>query len=314
MKDSFELILDECLDRISRGESVETILSEYPEYVDRLRPLLDTAVNTTSVYSFTSSAETKLAWKQKFNEALFAQREARRTTQPWFRRVLVRNTMIATITTVAIALLIVFVGLPALSPSSPRIIVATPNPNGNFAFYISDDVNAITDFESVDIAISKVGMQRKDTGEWVEFEPEVPSVDLVKLPGEVTQEIWRGDVPKGEYKQVFIYVDNVTGILDATDQEHEIKLPSNKLHMTILFTVSNDAVTGFTYDLTVFATGNEQNVMYMLKPVAEESRVTHSPKPVDNSSENQSTGDDSSGKPEETILPPNVTHPTKKPK
>ena len=311
MSESFELILDRCLDRLQQGEAINAILAEYPEYAGRLKPLLETAVKASSAYSLKSSAETKLAWKQKFNEALVAQREARRITQPWFRRRVVRNTIIATFTTVAVALLVVFVGLPALSPSSPQIIVATPNPDGNFAFLISDDVNAIADFESVIIDISKVGLQQKDTGDWVEFDPQETLVDLVKLPGDVSQEVWRGNVPPSEYSQAFIYIDNVTGILKETHEETEIKLPSNKLHVSVPFSVSEDAITSFTYDITVFATGNQQNIKYILKPQAGESGATQSLK---DSSGDQSTNDDRPGKPEETTVPPTDIKPTRKPK
>jgi hypothetical protein len=320
MAESFELILDRCLDRIRGGEAVETILSEYPEYADRLRPLLDTAVNTTSAFSLTPSAETKLAWKQKFNEALVARRESRRTTQPWFRRSLFRYTAWAVTSTVVIALIITLVGIPhvvspvwpVFTPDTPTIL-GTPSPDGNFAFYISDDVNAIADFKSVVIDISKVGLQKSDTGEWVEFQPTETTVDLVKLPGDVVQEVWRGLVPVGEYKQVFIYVDNVTGTLDATGQITEIKLPSSKLHMSVPFTVSDDAVTGFTYDLTVFATSNVKNVKYILKPQIGESGTTKTPRELKEPTENQGTSDNRTRQnPPKTTKPLPSNKPTKK--
>ena len=323
MVDSFELILDRCLDRIQKGEAVETILSEYPEYADRLRPLLDMAVDTTQSYSMTPSSETKLAWKQKFNEALVTRREARRTAQPWFRRGLFRYTSIAVAATLAIVFIITTIGIPNVlspvwpifSPESP-VIVGIPNPDGNFAFLISDDVNAIASFDNVTISISNIGLQNKDTGEWVEFQPQLQSVDLVKLPGDITQEVWRGNIPSGAYSTVFIYVDNVSGVLKGNNgQITEIKLPSNKLHITIPFTVSEDTITSFTYDITVFATGKSNNVKYILKPVIRESGATQTPRIPGDSSDNHNPDDDSTKpNPQETSKPPSTSKPTRKPK
>jgi hypothetical protein len=320
MSENFELILDRCLDRLHRGEAVETILSEYPEYADRLKPLLDTAVNTASSYSLIPPTETKLAWKQKFNEALAAQRETRRRAQPWSYRGLLRYAAWAVPVTLVIILFITLVGIPhvvspvwpVFRPESP-IITGIPSVDGNFAFYISDDVNAIADFESVIIDISGIGLQKKDTGEWVEFTPTITSVDLVDLPGEVSREVWRGNIPAGEYKQVFIFVDNVTGILNANKQITEIKLPSNKLRMTIPFTVSDNAVTGFTYDLTVFATGNNKNMKYILKPQVTESGTTEmSHEPVERIT-NQGTSDNRTPpNPQETTKTQSSNKPSKK--
>ena len=53
------------------------------------------------------------------------------------------------------------------------MIVAQPNIEGNFAFLISDDVNAINDFESVNVYILKIILLRSgDTNQPIEFEPE----------------------------------------------------------------------------------------------------------------------------------------------
>ncbi len=46
MTDNLDEILDECLDRISRGESLDACLADYPEYVGQLEPLLQAMLQT----------------------------------------------------------------------------------------------------------------------------------------------------------------------------------------------------------------------------------------------------------------------------
>jgi len=183
--------------------------------------------------------------------------------------------------TVVVALAVVYAGVrPVLSPGAPVVLPISPVPavNGNFSFLVSDDVNAIADFTDVTVGIAKIGLQQAEGGKWVEITPEVQSVDLARLPGAATQEIWRGDIPAGNYQQVFVYAANVTGTLKSTGQRIDIKLPSQKLHMAIPFSVSDNTVTSFTYDMTVFRTGNGRNTKYILKPVVAESGATQVPR------------------------------------
>jgi hypothetical protein len=100
------------------------------------------------------------------------------------------------------------------------------------------------------------------------------------VQGDKTQEIWRGNIPDGVYNRVTIEVSDVTGILKETAEEVEIKLPSQKLHISQDFSVSVDDLTTFTYDLTVVAAGNDQSgIKYILKPQVDQSGASH--KPID---------------------------------
>jgi hypothetical protein len=319
MSESFDLILDRCLDRVREGESVETILIDYPEHADQLRPLLQVAVTTSRVYSVTLSTEAKLASKQRFNAALITRRESRRTALPWYRRGLVHNASWAAIAAVVVALVITFIGVPGVfapvfSPASP-VITATPSATGNFALLISDEVNAIDEFESVIVKINRIGLQMSDNGSWVEFPPEVAEVDLTTVPGDASQKIWQGDVPHGEYSRVFVYVDNISGVLKATGQPTEIKLPSHKLHLSVSFVVSDNTVTSFTYDMTVVATGNQQNVKYILKPQVGESGASQLPREPTDLPKNDGNRDNGNAteQPMTTTLP-SGERPTKRPK
>jgi len=288
MANNFDRIIDECIDRINRGESLEDCLTDYPEHVKQLEPLLRAVCQTKEAYSFVPSAGAKSAARQRFNaalEALERRREARQPILPWL---LGWSRVGVTVAAVLVIALIGYFGLrPVLFPGetmpepgpSSVVLSPEPNPTGNFVFLISDDVNAIGDFQSVNVTISKIGLQLGgESGQLVEFDPEVESVDLTLLPGDKAQQIWRGDVPEGEYTNVSIQVSDVRGILKETGQEVEIKLPSQKLHISKRFQVSADKLTTFTYDLTVVAAGSPQSgIKYILKPQVDQSGADHKP-------------------------------------
>ncbi|MEE9583433.1 MAG: DUF4382 domain-containing protein [Dehalococcoidales bacterium] len=274
MARNFDEILDECLDRIGRGESLESCLADYPGQSKKLEPLLRAMFQTRQAYSFAPSAAAKKAARQRFGAAL-ERLEQRRQQQPSiFSRLFARP--MAWVTVAAVIILVVagyFSFSPALYPTE---LVA--DPEGNFVFLISDDVNAIADFDSVSVSIAKIALILSDSGQQVEFEPEIKEVDLTLLQGDKAQEIWRGDVPAGDYAKVVIWVSDVRGVLKETGQLVEIKLPSQKLQISKPFRVTADSVTSFIYDLTVVATGNAQSgIKYILKPQVDQSGADSKP-------------------------------------
>jgi hypothetical protein len=276
MVDNINIVLDKCLDRINAGEDLDVILSEYPEYAAQLKPLLQSALQTNRLGHFTVNDTAKRTARQRFDAALVARREQQRIRQPWFSRYLLRPAALATIATVIIVALVVFVSVQtAFSPGTEyQVSDITPvaSSDGNFAFLISDEVNAISQFDNVSVTIARIGIQQSDE-KWIEIVPTDKTVDLTTVPGDAVKVIWQGDIPVDNYQQVFIYVDNVIGFLKGASEATEIKLPGQKLHMAIPFTTSETSVTSFTYDLTVFATGSSNNSKYILKPQVGESGV-----------------------------------------
>lgn len=164
--------------------------------------------------------------------------------------------------------------LPTQAPKP--LFTSTPAPSTalpyaedeNFRFLISDDVNAIHNFEHVYITISEIGFQRGgESGNWAIFPPDIAEpIDLKPLVGENALEIWSGKLAPGEYSEIFIYVSSVNGILteDLGSGEANVKLPSEKLHILKPFTISEDTTTSFVYDITVIQAG--QSDQYILKP------------------------------------------------
>ena len=146
-------------------------------------------------------------------------------------------------------------------------------PEGNFRILISDDVNAIGDFESLFITIDSVGVQKGgESGKWHEFPPATTEpLDLVPLQGENAQEIWSGNLTEGRYTKVFIYVTEINAILKSGETV-DVKLPSDKLHINTHFNIPEDSPVSFVFDLSVVAAGNEQSdIKYILKPVVSQS-------------------------------------------
>ncbi|MFC2068409.1 DUF4382 domain-containing protein [Chloroflexota bacterium] len=298
MANNLDVILDECIDRINRGESLEACFTDYPDHVEQLKPLLQAMLTAQQVYTFVPSPNAKRTARQRFNRALQEQGQRHEERQPVFAWLSGWSNVWATATAVLLIALFGYFGLrsallpgetvpqpdpgivtPIPQPGPAPVVVAPQlSPEGNFVFLISDDVNAISDFERVDVSISNISMLTSSTsGKWVEFEPELAEVDLTLVQGDKTQEIWRGDIPENEYTKVSIQVSDVRGIL-KTGEEVEIKLPSQKLHISKPFQITPDTVTSFTYDLTVVAAGNiKSGINYILKPQVDQSGATYKP-------------------------------------
>ncbi len=159
-------------------------------------------------------------------------------------------------------------------------------PEANFRFLISDEPNAIDDFEHLYVTISEIGFrQGGESGNWTEVTPDVTKVDLKPLVGDNALEIWSGNITPGDYSKVFIYVSDVEGILkgasdNATENETaNVKLPSGKLQISKPFTVGEDGITSFVYDITVIKAG--KSGMYILKPQIADSGADKQFKEVD---------------------------------
>jgi hypothetical protein len=271
MNNNFDKILDECIDRINHGQSLEDCLADYSEYAEQLKPLLQAMLETKGVYSFVPSASAKRTAREQFNTVLNELEQKRWEGQSLFSRLFARPLAWATVAVVVLLAVGGIIGFNYMtSPTGPSPI---PDPEGNFVFLISDDVNAIDDFESLTVYISNIGLVPSgDSEQSVEFKPEVGEVDLTAVKGDKTQQIWKGNVPEDQYSKVFIHVTDVRGVLKETGQVVEVKLPSQKLHISKPFQVTADTVTSFTYDLTVVAAGSPQSgIKYTLKPQVAES-------------------------------------------
>jgi len=155
----------------------------------------------------------------------------------------------------------------ALAPSTGE----TSGDVGTVTMYVSD--SPIEDFEHLNVSVSKVGLKRAagengSDGEWVEYEVDNRTVDLTELQGPNATSLGVLSAPAGNYTKVFVYVDEVEGIL-KTGEEVNVKLPSQKLQLNSAFTVAPNSSVDFVFDISVFEAGNSGK--HILKPVVGES-------------------------------------------
>jgi hypothetical protein len=168
-------------------------------------------------------------------------------------------------TTVLAALLLVGCAAPAATGSSED-----RSDYVNFRLLISDQPNAIDDFEELWVTISRIGLvpaADSNAGQNEIVLDPVLSVNLVELVDDNAVAAWEGYIPEGEYSKVFLYVDSVDGLLIGSEEPINIKLPSNKLQLDYNFAIeegNGGSVTNFVYDITVIRAGNSG--MYLLQP------------------------------------------------
>jgi hypothetical protein len=274
MANDFEKTLDSCIDRLNRGESVEACMADYPQYASELEPLLQAMFTTRQAYTFSPSPKAKREARQKFLAAL----EQRRQPGVW-QKIFAQRLVWASVAAAVVLIIVGYFGLRTfVLPSEPPVLaVASAAPNGNFAFLMTDDINAIDEFSKLDVSVEKIGLLNSGDSEgWVEFVPEVQTFDLTPLRDGVTQQLWQGNIPEGQYTKVRLYITQAQGTLEIDSSMVDIKIPSERLQFDVStsFQISSANITSFTYDLTVFNRGKgPEGEKYYLKPVINQSGV-----------------------------------------
>ncbi len=267
MNKDLDALLDECIDRMNSGESLEECLASYPEHSGALRPLLTTVRAVHQDSSAIPGATARSVTRRHLDAALAHSDKSYNRSQRRARPFWGWAKVLATVTT---AMAVAALGFGLYQLQAPA---ATPvNAQANFRLLISDEPNDIGDFSSLELTISRFGALHSDEPVgWEEFNFEPVVVDLTDLLELNAQAIWSGILPDGQYSGVFIYVDAVTGILNNGDNgEVTTKLPSGKFHLSTPFTIpANDSTVDFVYDITVIKAG--QSGKYILKPQLSQS-------------------------------------------
>lgn len=269
MPEDFDLVLDECIDRIRHGDSLANCLSDHPAHTERLKPLLQSMHDVQKIYGSAPSADARRANRQKLYAALGKQHQMTPTLS--FFRAMSRPAIWATVAVLILAIAGTLVIRSVLNP-----LALVPSPNGNFAFLVSDRPGDINDFENLNVTVIEVKLQPVGSKEWLKLAPEISTVDLTQVQGGQFQQIWRGHVPAGQYARVRIYVSQVTGVLESTGQTIDVGVPGGVVHMLAPFEVRDDTVTTYTFDVTVERTANDGT--YMLKLQINESGACQQPK------------------------------------
>jgi hypothetical protein len=348
----FDRALDDCLDRVARGETVAQCLALYPEHALHIEPLLRVSETARTAFAFEPSGQGTTRARARMDSARAARafgQQSRQRMPSLIERLFARPLPAAAIASIAVialtALLLVRPalgpdGIPPIPSSQPPATTEQPGEagqtptqpspqeqeggpadtetppitppaqeEGNFAFYVSDEPNDIGDFESLTITIATIELKPHGDGPWVELTPVESTADLVQLQGDRAQELWRGDVPAGDYSTVFIRVESIEGILSSTGEEAEVKLPSDKLHVTSAFSVGGEDTTGFVFDITVHRASLDGR--YILSPQASESGTNVPIERVQPQENAKGTPDGTPGKGEDNAPHghPVLTHP-----
>lgn len=199
-------------------------------------------------------------------------------------------------------------GAPSPTDEPTSTPTTTPTPAGeevNFRLLISDEVNAIDDFDELWVTITQIGVQQGgESGAWIERDLDPgEKVDLTELKGDNATEIWSGELDNGTYTKVFIHVSIVEGVLAGG--EVNVKLPSGKLQISKPFEVTSGEVTEFVYDITVIKAG--ESGKYILKPQIAQSGPDKDFNDVTVKGKPEDTGKPEGQEAEEDATPPVIS-------
>ena len=124
--------------------------------------------------------------------------------------------------------------------------------NANFRMLLSDEPNAIDDFETVMVTITGIGLlPAGEDAEWINIELTEPwEGDLKELLGDNASEVWGGIIPEGDYTKAFIYVEDIEATLTG-DVAATVKIPSGKLQISKPFSVDDGEIVDFVFDITI---------------------------------------------------------------
>ena len=282
MSKDLDMILDECIDRMNKGGSLEDCLRSYPEHAAELRPLLQVVFAAHQAGSSIPRAGAKSTGRKRLDAAIAKHDRGRGGHQKRRRIVIPSFGWPRAWAVVSIVLLLTLVGFGLHWGITPG---ATPaSAQANFRLLVSDVENAIGDFKALDVTVSSIGVVRggeSDRWETIELEPHVV-LDLTRLQGLNAQEVWKGILPEGQYTKLFINIDGAIGILN-NDQTVNIIVPSGYMQISKPFEViTEDPVVDFVFDITVVSTGNGQSDgNYILLPQIKQSGASQTIHEID---------------------------------
>jgi hypothetical protein len=272
MTDNLDTLLDECIDRINTGQSLEECLASYPEHAERLEPLLRSILDIRATCSPMPSPAAKAAARRRLDTALDNDNLKRSSKMHRRAFALPLGRPKAWVVMAAVALLAIIAGISswALIPGGAP---APAFAQANFRLLISDQANAIGDFDHLDVTITSIGVHSASTGEWLNLtlpaDPAERTIDLVLLQELNATEIWCGNLTEGLYTMVFLEVGSVIGTLNSGGEQVNVTASSGTLKINKPFVVTNTSQTTFVFDISVVSAG--QSGKYNLKPVIGES-------------------------------------------
>jgi len=95
------------------------------------------------------------------------------------------------------------------------------------------------DFSHINVTFSEIKLHKSSNNSgWVNFSMESTSVDLIYLHlNNLTEKLAEMEIDVGNYTKLWITVDNVTGVLNATNETVHFDVPSKTLKIQQLFKI-----------------------------------------------------------------------------
>jgi hypothetical protein len=270
MADNFDRILDECVDRINGGQSLEDCLADYPEYVKQLEPLLRAILQTQGAYSFVPSASAKREARQRFNTALERLEQRHREKQPLWTKLLAQPRVWAT---VAAAVLILVAGFFTLRPWLYPIVEAKTGiievrvTDAPPEYGITEIWVTVLDSEEEGVAVHKAGDDGDGVWMTIPITGDNPFELLSLQKADLDALLATEEVTAGKYTQIRMTIDIVQVKIGDGDLQPAV-LPSGKLKFVHPFEVFDGETTiillDFDADKSVTVTGGGKVI---IKPV-----------------------------------------------
>ncbi len=143
---------------------------------------------------------------------------------------------------------------------------------GSFELLVSDQRAAIGDFDSLTVTFSEARVFQGENETVETFDISGQQADLTQLQGARASSLLNASLAAGNYSGIQLMASDVDGVVNGTAVD--VKLPSDRLHLTKPFTITPNSTTRFVFDIQVVLRGNQrQNQGYILKPVITESGV-----------------------------------------
>ncbi|MCK4332126.1 MAG: DUF4382 domain-containing protein [Thermoplasmatales archaeon] len=132
------------------------------------------------------------------------------------------------------------------------------------------------DFSHINVTFSEIKLHKSGNNSgWVNFSMESISVDLIYLHlNNLTEKLAEMEIDVGNYTKLWITVDNVTGVLNATNETVYFDVPSKTLKIQQLFKIqegNNTITVDIDLNSSILKYGGGEK--YKLLPVI--SRLEH---------------------------------------
>lgn len=267
MDRDFDLLLDECLDRLNGGQSVEECLALYPQFAEEIEPLLMAAAAVHAGSASVGGDEVKAKGRARLQQAEreFAdggEKSGEASLRPLFRKPRLWVPLSA-----AIVVILIIIGLASLASfnrssdgtSSPLPVIAK---TGTLELRVTDAPRH--DISAVNVTVSDIKVHREGA-DWQTVIGGSRSFELLELRG-VEEILGSRELEAGRYTQIRFDVEKV--LVEVDGFTREATLPGEQLKLAGTFDIHEGKVTILTLDFdaekSVAITGND---MIIFKPV-----------------------------------------------